>query len=51
MADAQKIPIYRRYLSHILKRNEFRIPDTADEIMTILNLHEDNHDTVGFLFK
>ena len=37
MAEAP-LPKNRRDLARILKQNEFNIPDTADEIIAILNV-------------
>ena len=34
-----------------MKHNEFNIPDTADEIIAILNLDEEKHDSVTSLLK
>ena len=50
MAEAP-LPKNRRDLAQILKHNEFNIPDTADEIIAILNLDEKKHDSVTFLLK
>ena len=50
MAEAP-LPKNRRDLAQILKHNEFDIPDTADEIIAILNLDEEKHDSVTFLLK
>ena len=45
------IPNYRRDIALILKQNEFDIPDTANEIIAILNLDEEKHDSVTSLLK
>ena len=50
MAEAP-LPKNRRDLTQILKQNEFNIPDTADEIIAILNVDEEKHDSVTFLLK
>ena len=39
-------PKIRRDVAQILKNNEFNIPDTADEILTILNLEEEKYELV-----
>ena len=45
MADSS-FPKIRRDVAQILKNNEFNIPDTADEILTILNLEEEKYELV-----
>ena len=45
------LPKNRRDLAQILKHNEFNIPDTADEIIVILDLDEQKHDSVILLLK
>ena len=42
------LPKKRRDLARILKQNEFTIPDTADEIIAILKVGEEKHDSVTF---
>ena len=50
MAEAP-LPKKRRDLARILKQNEFNIPAAADEIIAILNVDEEKHDSVTFLLK
>ena len=50
MAEAPQ-PKNRRDIALILKLNEFNIYDTADEIIAILNLDEEKHDSVTSLLK
>ena len=50
MAEAPP-PENRRDIARILKQNGFNIPDTADEIIAILNVDEEKHDSVTFLLK
>ena len=45
MADSS-FPKIRRDVAQILKNNEFNIPDTADEILAILNLEGEKYELV-----
>ena len=50
MAEAP-LPKNRRDLAQILKNNEFNIPVTADEIVSILNLDEERYESVMVLLR
>ena len=50
MAEAPLSKNHRDF-AQILKHNDFNITDTADEIIAILDLDEEKHDSVTFLLK